>query len=166
MINDIYITVNSNVKNRVFLEKLSITKDNINIRKIYDEELHKYLVNKLESDNENYKKASMNDAVDLLLAMFANRSDDREDVINQTIFSILDIVSFTQGKSVVWEIGSSEELITKPLISFDEDGWDTLVTHMDTEPLLTFNHVFDFFMNEYSSKYDTPVLKKGVLEDI
>lgn len=117
---------------------------------LVNKELKDYLVRKniqagyFLSDKEIEKMSSR----DLLSLLYEFSGRDRN-VVDQVTHYIIGLLSEMQGYGILWYIEEDEKYIKKPTIQISENKINKLITHMDTDPLLTFNFVLEYYNNKY-----------------
>lgn len=142
---DIYFKIGANLMLNGYLD------GNIDEKKeLLDEELKKYTIDKIGASitDEASKDLSVVDLVTILGSKIPK--EEHESTLSHFIHYILNIAGTLQGRSITWWQETNENLITTPEIEFDDNNfWDKLTTHKDTDYVQTFTFVYDVFQHHF-----------------
>lgn len=152
-ITDIYYKIDFNIVSQNFW-KIDIVEK----KKLINIELKKYIISKLEELNltsaissESSQELSVNDLVQILASNIP--SEDHFNTLRHLIHYIVQVAGSLQNWSIIWWQEDEDELISFPLVEFDEHGlWTNLKTHEKTDYVQTFNFVYDVFNNNFMTK--------------
>lgn len=133
-------------------------------RKILDEELRRYLANKVSQSYynaikpENLESFTAEELVKMLSKQIPHLKHN--ETLGHIIHAVLGFAGTMQECSVLWFEEDDEALINSPAIIFDEqEKWSELKTHKNTNYEMLFNVVYDTFINKVmkTSKHKTKV---------
>lgn len=155
--NDIY--------SRIILEPNEYLATTENQKQILDEQLKKYLIDKISeidyniSKSKNINKLTTKELIMVLSNYIPKIKHDY--TLNHIIYAILGYASNMQSHSIVWYEEQDKELIEHPIITYDEQGrWNELKTHRNTDYLQIFNIVYDNFFNNFMIKENYKIRTK------
>ena len=120
-------------------------------KELINNELIKYTVTKIQELNPHFKYDQSMD-ITTLLEIFNNLIDEEEkfETLRHFTHLILNIASSFQEYEIIWWVKSNKKLIKNPTCDFNEENkWNTLTTHSETDLIKTFNLVNETFNNNF-----------------
>lgn len=151
LFNDIYYLVDSKIVEKGYWQ-LSIEEQ----KALVTAELKLYLINKLRDVSweqyllveTNVEKMDIGEIVSII-----SKCIDKEkhvDTISHFVHYILKIAGSMQDRSITWWVETEDEFVETPVIEFNDNNfWDTLKTHKETDYTKIFNFVYDVFNNKF-----------------
>ena len=147
--NDIYYKIDSNLLEQSFWE-LNIKEK----KKLIDEELKKYIILKINTLNEqeliNVEENTL--SIEELLLKLSEKipKENHHLTLNHFVHYILQVAGNLQNCVIIWWVDKNKTLITNPVVEFDENEiWNSLKTHEQTDYVQIFNFVYDVFKNKF-----------------
>lgn len=112
-----------------------------------EEEIKKYIANKLGCCGYII---SLNEALQIELSELLTKLYELTDkeVVYGVIHYILGLIMDIQGYQVIWQIETEESYIMNPTLEEEGETLDRLKTHMDTDPIVVFNLVFEYYLSK------------------
>lgn len=131
-------------------------KSNEEKLQMIDEELKLYIARKIAlcgyfiSDSD-----ALNMELPSLLAQLYELCNNNRDIIEQITHYIKNIFSDFQGICILWWIENDEKYIEHPQLNFKEGMFNEIITHEDTDPMQTFNLIYEYFKSKMNKKIMT-----------
>ena len=127
-----------------------------------EEEIKKYIANKLGYCEYiiPLKEALKIELSELLTKLYL--LTDKE-VVYGVIHYILGLIMDIQGYQVIWQIENSESYIMNPTLEEEGETLDRLKTHVNTDPIVVFNLVFEYYLSKCNKNNLTYIRKKEEL---
>ena len=164
-INDIYFKIDSSIVPQGFWEANTEAK-----KKLIDNELKKYIIDKIQElrgttgiISEADKEYNVAELLEILAGLIPK--EQHFDTLRHFTHYILQVAGTLQNWAISWW-KEDEESIQYPFVEFDENNfWQDLKTHKDTDYVKTFNFVYDIFNNAFMIKTFPKKLEKALLDD-
>lgn len=150
---------NSNIQLNDIYHKISsywfdYFEDNETTKKILDNQLKKYLIEKINGITNN--PLQLEDLENLtteelvtILASYIPKCYHHQ-TLSHIIHAVLGYASNMQSYSIVWYEEDDQTLIESPSVTFDEiNRWNELKTHKNTDYITIFNKVYNTFQNDF-----------------
>ena len=140
-------------------------EDNETTKKVLDNQLKRYLIEKIIEVNnntllENLENLTTEELVTILATCIPKCY--HKETLSHIIHAVLGYASNMQSYSIIWFEENDESLIKEPIITFDESNrWNKLITHKNTDYITIFNKVYNTFQNEFMLKERTKIKTKN-----
>lgn len=102
------------------------------------------------------------DISDLLTKLYERTGKDNE-IVHQITHYILGLLTENQGYQVIWEIENDESYKITPVLEEKEGMLDKLKTHKETNPIIIFNFVFEYYLTKCKKEKLTRTRKREEL---
>lgn len=151
--NDIYYKVDEKLLSNDFWNNTIYGK-----KKLMKTAIEEYTISKVEElgleDYENkvnlYSKHKLFNLLDFLDSNIA--PEDKDEFFRYYTHYILNVSSNIQGYAIVWYQEADEIFIKTPVLEIENDVWESLKTHKDTDPLYVTKLVMMMFFKRFGIK--------------
>ena len=132
-------------------------EDNETAKKILDNQLKKYLIEKINEITNNPLQLEdlenlTTEELVIVIASYIPKCYHHQ-TLSHIIHAVLGYASNMQSYSIVWYEENDQILIESPSVSFDEmNRWNELKTHKNTDYITIFNKVYNTFHNDFMIK--------------